>query len=250
MKNVKDSLRNYIIITIFSLAILWTIDCGLWTVNSYASIVLKAVAVNPSPDVEKEVEMKIPLPKEVRPEHIINVGDLKLDFDAQKNVYYAHKKFKLPAKGSIIREIEIKDIWQIDQAELDVVNKELEDLWEICKNSEYASQVSFLKNNIDSKLNRIIQSQKTLPMTPQEHISDYRKNLERLEDIKADMENLAKVASKIRPVSARAIWQLIVFVLGFLALIAIIFILTWRRYLKSPKVEKIKVPEIEEEEQL
>ena len=219
----------------------------LWNVNAYASIVLKAAMVNPSPDSEKEVELNVPLPKEVQPEHIISLGDLELDFDAQKNVYYAHKKFTLPPKGSIIREIEIMDIWVIDEQEIDVIRQEADKLWEVCKNSEYVSQVSFLKHNIDSKLNQITQSQKELALTPQEHISDYRKNLERLKEIKADMDNFSKVASKIKPVSTKAIGRLLAFVLTFLAAIAVSFIVIWRKYLRSPELEKLKSPEDVEE---
>jgi hypothetical protein len=245
MKHLKANFRNYMIITIFSLAIIWTLDFGLWTVNSYASIVLKAAAVNPSPDTEKEVELSIPLPKEVQPEHIISSGDLEVDFDAQKNVYYVHRKFRLPPMGSIVREVEIQDIWVIADEELTSIQEEAERLWIICKNSEFSSQASFLKNNIDSGINQIIQSQKGLPLTPQEHISDYRKNLDRLQEIKADLENLAQVASQVRPISARVIWQLIIFVLGFLGIVAVAFIFIWRRYLKAPEMEKLKPPEEE-----
>ncbi len=247
-KNKKFGFLNLIILT-FCMFIL-SVAAGLFfTPVAQASIILKAVVVNPSPDTEKEVELKIPLPKEIRPEHVLNAGDMELDFDAQKSVYYAHKKFMLAPKDSIVREIEVIDVWQIDANELSLIRDTADKLWAVCKNSEYEAQVSFLKNNIDSKLNQILQSQKSLPMTPQEHISNYRKNLERLEEIKADLDNLAKVVSKIKPVSGKAIGQLIIFVLLFLALVAVVFIFTWQKYLKSPKLEKLESPEETNEEE-
>ncbi|MFC1658614.1 hypothetical protein ACFL1D_04415 [Candidatus Omnitrophota bacterium] len=210
-----------------------------------ASIVLKAAAVNPSPDTEKEVELRIPLPKEVQPEHIISSGDLQVDFDDQNNTYYVHRKFRLPPKGSIVREVEIEDIWLIDDAELTPLQEEAEKLWLVCKNSEFASQASFLKNNIDSGINQIMQVQSRIPLSPQEHISDYRKNLERLEEVLADLESLKQLASQVKPISAKTIWQLIIFVLGFLGIVAAVFIFIWRRYLKAPQMEKLKTPEEE-----
>jgi hypothetical protein len=239
MRNKRtNKFRNYILITVFCLAI-------LCTASADASIVLKAAAVNPSPDTEKEVELKIPLPKEVQPEDVISLGDLEIDFDDQLNVYYVHRKFTVPPMGSIVREVEINDIWVIPNEELISIQEEAERLWIICKNSEFASQANFLKNNIDSGVNQILQSQKGLPLTPQEHISDYRKNIDRLEEIKADLENLEQVASQVKPISAKTIWQLILFVLGFLGIVAVVFIFIWRRYLKAPEMERLKPPEEE-----
>ena len=236
MRYFKHGFRNYLIINILCLVV-------LWTASVEASIVLKAAAVNPSPDTAKEVEISIPLPKEVRPEHIISLGDLQIDFDSQSNVYYVHKKFTIPPKGSIVREIEIADVWTIKNEELVSIQEEAERLWIICKNSQFAAQATFLKNNIDSRLNQIIQSQKSEPLNPQEHISDYRKNVDRLEEVKADLESLGQVASQVKPISAKTIWQLIIFVLSFLAIVAVAFIFIWRRYLKAPEIEKLKPPE-------
>ena len=192
------------------------------------------------------MELNVPLPEEVEPDDIVSLGDLELDFDAQKNVYYVHKKFTIPAKGSIVREVEIEDIWLIGKEELEIIRDESDRLWNLCKNTEYAPQASFLKNSIDSKINQIIQLQESTTVTPQEHISNYRKNLERLQEIKADLENLTSVAGRVKPVSAKIIWRLILLVIGFLAIVAVIFILAWHRYLKSPQLEKLKLPEEEE----
>ncbi|MFH1678326.1 MAG: hypothetical protein ABH914_01760 [Candidatus Omnitrophota bacterium] len=216
---------------------------SIFTVNAEASIVLKAAIVNPSADLEKEVELKVPLPKEVQPEHILNLGDLELDFDAQENVYYVHKKFVIAPKDSIVREVEIMDIWLVDKRELNSIRKEAEELWVKCKNSEFSVQANFLRNNIESKISQVIELQELTTVTPQEHISNYRKNLERLQEVNADLKNLNAVAERIKPISAKTIWQLILFVVGFLALIAVVFMFVWNRYLKSPQLERLKLPE-------
>jgi hypothetical protein len=225
-------------------SILCILDCELR--QAEASVVLKVAVVNPSPDMEKEVELNVPLPEEVGPDDILSLGDLELDFDNQKNVYYVHKKFTLSPKGSIVREVEINDIWQVDKQELESIRAEAEKLWDVAKNSEYAPQASFLRNAIDSKLNQIIQLQEATTVTPQEHISNYRKNLERLQEVRADLENLASVAGRVKPISGKVIWRLIIMVIGFLAIIAVIFMFVWNRYLKSPQMEKLKMPEEEE----
>ena len=201
--------------------------------------------VNPSPDTEKEVDLEVPLPEEVEPDDIINLGDLELDFDEQKNVYYVHKKFTLGPKDSIVREVEIKDIWLIQKEELTSIQEESEKFWAICKNTEYAAQASFLKNSIDSRVHQIIQLQESTTVTPQEHISNYRKNLERLQLIKADLENLTSVSDRIKPISTKVIWRLILLVIGFLGLVAGIFMIIWQRYMKSSQPEKLKTPEEE-----
>lgn len=218
--------------------------CVLFLIcNAEAGIVVKIAAVNPSPDIEKEVELKAFLPKEVRPEHIFSLGDLELDFDTQQNVYYVHKNFTLAPRASVVREVEIEDIWIIDAGELELVSKETEKYCAICRGTEFASQASFLKNNIDSKLNQIIQLQQLTTVTPQEHISDYRKNLERLREIKADLASLKSLAKSIKPISSKLIWRLILLVVGFLGIVAGAFMYVWHRYLKSSGLERIKPPE-------
>jgi len=209
-----------------------------------AEIVLKAVAINPSPDIEKEVELKASLPKEVRPEHIISSGDLEVRFDPQQSVYYVYKIFTLPPKGTVMREVEIEDIWTInEEQEVKPLMEESEELWAVCRNSQFADQAGFLRNNIDSKINQITQSQRTPPLTPQEHISTYRKNLDRLQEIRADLESLNQITTRIKPISAMAIWRLILFIVGFLAIIATAFTLFWFRYLKAPTLEKLESKE-------
>lgn len=247
MKSVK-SVSGKAVFIISLLLSIGFLSRGAWIEEASANIVLKAAVVNPSPDTEKEVEVKVPLPKEVRPEHIISSDDLEIHFDNQESVYFAYKKITLPPKGSIIREIEIQDIWVVSEAEIELLTEEAEQLWSICKNSTLANQAGFLKNSIDSTLSQVLLSQKKVPLNPQEHISTYRKNIERLAEVKADLENLGQIASRVKPVSAKAIWRLILIVVGFLTLVTLGFIFVWFRYLKKPEPEKLKPAEEVEEE--
>jgi len=224
------------------------IGLGEWVKKAEASIVIKAAVVNPSPEIEKEVEIKVPLPKEVMPEHIISAGDLEMRFDNQQNVYFGYKKINLPPKGSVIKEIEVQDIWVVGQEELSLISEDAERLWLICKNSNLANQASFLKNSIDSKINQIIQSQEKEALNPQAHISTYRKNVENLTEIKAALESLAQIAARVKPVSAGAIWRLILLVVGFLILVSLGFIFVWFKYMKKPELEKLKSAEEVEDE--
>jgi len=221
---------------------------GKWIENAEASIVLKAAVVNPSPEIEKEVEIKVPLPKEIMPEHILGSGDLEIRFDNQKNVYFGYKKITLSPKGSVIKEIEVQDVWVIDEEELKLISEDAERLWLVCKNSNLANQASFLKNSIDSKINQIIQSQDKVALNPQAHISNYRKNVENLTEIKAAVESLTQIASRVKPVSAGAIWRLILLVVGFLILVSLGFIFVWFKYMKKPELEKLKSAEEVEDE--
>lgn len=242
MKNLRYMFLKIVFISIFCLFFSRMVDAE-------ASIVLKAAIVNPSPDIEKEIELKVPLPKEVRPEHIISSGDLEVHFDPQKSVYYVYKSFMVPPKGSVVREVEIEDIWVINEyKELTPLAEEAERTWIICKNSKLANQAGFLKNDIDSKLNQIIQAQSKTALNPQVHISDYRKNLERLLEIKADVESLNQIAGRIKPISGKVIWRLILAVVIFLTVITVIFVGVWSRYLKSPVLEKLKPYEQDDEQ--
>ncbi len=54
------------------------------------AIKLRIVAVNPSKDKVQKVPIKIYMPKEVIPDDIIDMGQLKVGYDSEKSMYFAY----------------------------------------------------------------------------------------------------------------------------------------------------------------
>ncbi len=198
-----------------------------------ASIILKVIAVNPSKEQAQKVPMKITLPKEVRPEDVIDKGDMEIVYDTQQGCYVAYGEYELKPGETLEKEIEIRDIWTIPNSEIDNINKDLAKLTDLLKNTEFSDRLDFLRNNIESKLNQITQSQKDAPANPEQLISNFRENSKILESAKADLALVRSFLSQLRPFPAGTIWKIILLIIIFLGALGGSFYLLWQKQLKN-----------------
>lgn len=198
-----------------------------------ASIVLKIMAVNPSKEQIQTVPVKAYLPKETKPEDIVDKSDLEIVYDTQQGSYYAYGEYLLKPSEMVEKEIELRDIWVIPNSEIESLRLEVIKMQDLLKNTEFAERIAFLKNSVESKLNQIIESQKGSPPNPERHISDYRENLKILETVKADLALARSLLSQIKPLPYATVWKVIVAIVIFLGVLGIIFYFIWQRQVKT-----------------
>ena len=200
---------------------------------AWANIVLKILAANPSKEQSQKVPVKVYLPKETKPEDVIDRADLDIAYDTQQGSYFAFGDYELKPGETLERSIEIRDIWTIPDAEIETLRNEVKKIALMLKNTEFAERISFLSNSIDSKLNQISENQRNTPPNPERHISDYRDNLRVLESVKTDMALARSLMSQAKPtMSAKVIWRLIMGIMIFLGLLGGGFYLIWQKQLK------------------
>ena len=211
---------------------------ALHTGRVWANVVLKVVAVNPSKEQQQGVTVKTPLPKEVKPEDIVDSVDLQVLYDAQENCYVAYGRFDLGPGETLERTIEIRDIWVIPNTEIEAVKKDLDKLSDLLEDTRFSDRRAFLRNSIESKLNQIIESQKESPPNPEQLISRYRENLSILESAKADLILLRSLLTQSKTLSSKIAWRTIISIIIFLGALSGIFCFIWQKKVKSIDQEK------------
>jgi len=220
------------------LILLWVMACGLWTSQAQAAIVLKTVVVNPSQTKTQTVLLKAYLPKEVKPEDIVELGDLKIDYDIERNLYYVYKEFELKPGESASRSIEIKDVWIISRAELEILTGRARELVEALKETAYFDTAVTLQKDLEEKSSEVLNKQeRAITALPQTHIAVYRDNAEMLDSMKAVLARLEKMfieskiatGAAIEKVSVKATWWVILGVIIVLGLISLAFFIIWHR---------------------
>ena len=230
------SKRKLIILVI--LILLWTMSHELWTPSAQASIVLKTLVVNPSESKTQKALLKAYLPEEVKPEDVVDLGDLEIDYDIEKALYYVYKEFELEPGESVSRSIEIKDVWLISRAQLDSLTGRTRELVEALKKTAYFDTALTLQSDIEEKSGEVLDKQeKALDALPQTHIAVYRENTAMLGSMKTMLAGLEKmfVESKIaagaatEKISIKATWWVILGVIIALGLISFIFLIIWQR---------------------
>lgn len=201
-------------------------------INVYANIVVRAVLVNPSTQ-KRVIPFKSILPKEIKPDNVVDSGDLEVAYDPSAGAYYVFHDYALGPKESMTIEIELEDVWKIPQDELNGLREEATRLTKILSNTDYYERATYLKNSIESKLNQIEVGQQKMNASPGGYISDYRENLDRIEAVKADLAAAKTLVAEAKNIAPALTWKLIIAVVIFLGVLGLIFFIIWQRQIKS-----------------
>jgi hypothetical protein len=199
-----------------------------------ANIVLKVIAANPSKGQVQKVPVKAYLPKEVKPEDIVDKGDLEIAYDTQQGSYYVYNEYEVRPGEFLEKDIEIRNIWIIPSAEIESLYAEAKKIADLLKNTEYAERSLFLNNSIEAKLKQITDNQNNPPPNPERLISDYRDNLKVLESVRADIVLGRGFLAQAKPggISGKMIWRMIIIIVIFLGLLGASFYFIWQKQLK------------------
>ena len=204
--------------------------------NVHAGIVLKVFSANPSKTEKQTVTVKAYLPKEVKPEDVVDKGDLEIAYDNQQGSYYVYGEYQLDPGKTIERDIEMSDIWQVPAQEMESIRSESEKTAKLLENTDFRERMSFLKQGIDSKLKEIESRQSVPAINPERHISSYRDNVKLLESVKADLVVLRSLLAQAKGLPATAVWRLILIIIGFLGAIGVGSYLIWQRQMKLVEI--------------
>lgn len=206
----------------------------------WGSVILKMLVINPSDSQTQTVPFKTYLPRETKPEYIIDKEDLLIDFDEEAGLWYVHKDIKLGPGQSVTKKVEIKDIWLIPQEEIDSLRKQFEDLIKPLEGTAYFAQAITLKSDADRLLDGILRKQNEYKATPQDHILAFRENQESLKAANTNLEALKKLVTEesgagraiggLFGVSTTMTWAIIIIVVVGIAMLMILLYTLLRRH--------------------
>lgn len=211
---------------------------------------LRVVAVNPSTDKARVVPVRIDLPQEVKPSDILEHGELEVDFDTDRSLYYVHKEeVALSPKQTKVFEVLVRDVWFIPNPTIESLKQHAQIVLHRLEKSEYADSAKQLADSITTRLDDIAAMQVDESIGRRQRIGDYRRNLQALEAIKEDIARMEKLLSfaggppvpemmKDSPLKSDApstttTWLVIFLIMIFMGLLAGQFFFTWQRRVKS-----------------
>ena len=219
--------------------------------SANASIVLKLLIVNPSDEQPQILPIKVYLPKEAKPEDVIDKGDLEVGYDTQQGSYYIYGQYELQPSEVMEKEVELRDIWIIPIAEIESIRQEADKVNDLLKNTEFADRIKFLYSTINKKLAEIEKQQDISESNPEDHISQYRANMKLIESVKVDLAVARSMLNKAKPFSTKAVWKIMIYILIFLGIVTVSFYFLWFKQTKLFGTESIpkQEPESEPEEE-
>jgi hypothetical protein len=213
------------------------------------SVKFRIMAANPSKVKTQKVQVRISLPAEVKPKDVMDLGGMNLEYDQEKSVYYVDGgSVDLAPQETRLFEVEVEDIWFVDQHELDSLRKQAEVGDSRLKDTAYAAAAHEIVASITERLDYIAKSQTDDSVSREQHIGIYRANTELVKKIKEDLLRLEKLLvtagglpepSMMEKVKVqgeaptrKVTWIVIFVIMIFIGLLAAVFFFTWNSQVK------------------
>ncbi len=220
----------------------------LTTLACPASVVLTMRAHNPSELETQETSVKQYLPKGVEREHILEAGDFDVRYDDVREQYYVQQRVELAPQETKVFEVEIEDIWLVDEEQLEYLERRAIELDQKLEGQAYAVQARNIRERVVRTINEIRARQEAARIpeaSVSEHISAYNHNRVLLDGVKDDVntleellntlgsERVIKKVPKEMPPNLGTIWKTIFAIITFIAIMSAVFFLIWTRQLRK-----------------
>ena len=152
---------------------------------------------NPLNGETKPIKEKQYLPSEVKPQDVAEAAGFEIRYDQDRQQSFLYKEEEIPLGEKRSYTIGIRDIWYIEQTDLDYLRKRADYANEFLKNSKYVSTSKLLYEQVEPLVKLVEESQK-INREITEHISAYRDNKKAFDDAKSNVENIEKLLALYR----------------------------------------------------
>jgi hypothetical protein len=203
----------------------------------FGSVEMHFLITNPDAS-QQTVKFKAFLPEEVRPEHVLDLNGLTIDYDTNAGVYFVAGDIALEAKATMTKRVIMQDIWVFADEEIQSIKEQAAALLPTIERTQYGAQGTILKSDIDSTLNIVLLRQEESYSSPQEHIVAYRENTERMARAENSLDKLRDlvvqagatqgVVGEIGGIQTFATWGIVVAISAGFGVLAIIIFAMWR----------------------
>lgn len=184
MKNL-----GVVLLTLFSAFSVFIFQNHAWA----ASVIMKMQVENPSKTDGQTVPVKVYLPKEVSPKDILDLGDLKLDYDPETGMYYVHNSVDLEPGQSKVKQVEMADVWVFTEEQLNSFVNQAKQIASELADTPYAAEAAALVVGIDERVQGILKRQEETADRPSEHIRAYRQGISLINTIRQDVNELERL---------------------------------------------------------
>lgn len=142
---------------------------------SAGELSLNLIAVNSSETESKDVDVKYLLPKELEPSDVLDSGELKVDYDVDKMVYYVTGKVHFEPKESKTFKIRVNDVWVITPEEISVLKQNMDgNLSLIENNKDLYPNAKRERDKLFEQLDVILVQQQSYADNIERRIEQYR----------------------------------------------------------------------------
>ncbi len=191
---------------------------------------------NPSStQARRDVEIRRALPSEVRIEDVLDAGGLTVRFDPQQQVTYVYGSgIEIGPGETLTFNVRIRDKWNINQPRIAFLDQMLARLRMVTAGRGRQTAVANTLDDVERRLEAVRAEVGPETLSPA-YIAFYRRQSDRLDDIERDLNRVDAALSPLETrrgfdipaPDRRTTWIFIYSILGFLALMSLLFFLRW-----------------------
>jgi hypothetical protein len=203
---------------------------------------------NTSPLEAHSISIKRDLPPEIKVQDVLNGGGLEVGFDPKTETCYVFKEnIKLDPGAVTNFDVTIRDKWNINQPRVGLLMAQATNLLALIADKETYRSVEQSLSGVIGDLERV--GAETGPGTVGEtYVAFYRGQADRLDEIEKRINRVESAIrplvkttkwglGRIKPPSLKTTWLIIYIVLGFLAVMSLLFFLRWYGRSQAEKFE-------------
>jgi len=214
--------------------------------DEFDTVIVRITVRNTSPDSPRKLVVKRELPPEITADDVLESGELDLVSDVKSGVCYVYKEgVEVPPQESITYEVRIRDKWDVNKHRVPVLRDLAKDVLRRVEARGTYLAVEQTLTDLLADLDRIEGE------TPPENLDDryvafFREQSGRLDRIE---EKINRIESALRPMkkppqwgfpikppSMKTTWLIIYIILGFLAVMSLLFFLRWYGRTKAERL--------------
>ena len=234
-----------------------------------AGVVIFEIMVSNPLDAQNIVPFKYYLPAELKRQDFVDTAGLKIDYDYERNSYYVYHEGVLLAAGESRKySVTVKDVWGVPVNQIRMIKEHAGNLAGLMTQTEYKVMAQSLEAKIVAGLEHILNSQRTINDSVQNHIGNYRENLKRLEEVRGyvaqldrlfvraggsigeslgkdaffpgtkGVELISKSIFRGKAPDTATSWKIILSIVGFLGTISFMFFILWWTQVRGESLRK------------
>jgi len=205
--------------------------------EAYRPVVIRITVRNTSPTETRRIPFSRDLPEEIAPADVLDADGLDVEVDSKRGVTVVTKKnLEIGPNETLTFNVRIRDKWNVNVQRIDALRERVQAmLGQIGEKEQYAS--------VDAELQRLLAEldrirRETGPETlNSEYVAFYREQggrvdevehvVHRIEEALRPVDKRVKKGFRIQAPSLKTTWLIIYIILGFLALLSLLFFLRW-----------------------
>jgi hypothetical protein len=205
--------------------------------SEYGAAVIQITVRNPTEMARQDLSIKRDLPSEIRSYDVIDAGGLEVGTDQQNGVCYVYKEGLAVGPGATLTfNVKVRDKWNVNGPRVRALKSAAEELLRRISTKQQFGAVNSTIRGIVAALDGVA-GEKGPEGINDRYVAFYREQVTRLDQIE---QKLNRVEAALKPIeqksqlgfniprpNTKTTWLIIYIILGFLALISLLFFLRW-----------------------